>query len=89
MKASIIVQNLKCSGGAHVIHTKLSEIDAVSDLKVDVDAHKVSFKYHKETDAFEVKERLKSLGYPSIEDPNSLTNKIKSLVNCASGKILR
>jgi copper chaperone CopZ len=89
MKASIIVQNLKCSGGAHLIRIKLSEMEAISNLRVDVDARMVSFKYYNETDAFEVKERLKSMGYPSIEDANSLSTKIKSLVSCASGKLLR
>ncbi len=89
MKASIIVQNLKCSGGAHTISTKLSDIEAISDLAVNVEESKVSFKYKKETDAFEVKERLRSLGYPSIEDANSLSTKAKSLVSCISGRFTK
>jgi len=87
MKTSIIVQNLKCGGCAHTITSKLAELEFVSDLNVDVDQSKVSFSYTNETDALKVKQKLKSLGYPSIEDTNPLTTKAKSFVSCATGKI--
>ena len=87
MKTAIIIQNLKCGGCAHTITTKLSELDFISDLNVDVDESKVSFNYTNEMDAIKVKEKLKALGYPSIDDANSLTTKAKSFVSCATGKI--
>jgi len=34
-----------------------------------------------------VKEKLKSLGYPSIEDTNGVITKAKSFVSCATGKL--
>ena len=86
MKASIIVQNLKCGGCANTITTKLSEITNISDVSVDVQESKVSFNYKNETDAFSVKERLRAIGYPSIEDQNSIASKAKSFVSCATGK---
>lgn len=86
-KTSIIVQNLKCGGCAHTISTKLSTIENITNLNVDVEENKVSFNYLNEADALAVKEKLKYLGYPSIEDSNSLTSKAKSFVSCASGKI--
>ena len=87
MKTSISVQNLKCGGCAHTIISKLSTIENISDLQVDVEENLVSFNYLSETDAVTVKEKLKNLGYPSIDDGNSLASKAKSFVSCATGKI--
>lgn len=87
MKVSIIIQNLKCGGCAHTITSKLSELDFISDLNVNVDESKVSFNYTNEMDALKVKGKLKALGYPSIDETNSLTTKAKSFVSCATGKL--
>ena len=86
MKTSIIVQNLKCGGCAKTITNKLLEIDIISDVKVNVDESKVSFNANTEADVIVIKEKLKSLGYPSIEDNNSISSKAKSFVSCATGK---
>ncbi len=86
MKTSIIVQNLKCGGCAHTITTKLSEIDRISVINVNVDDSMVSFDYTNECDVVKVREKLKVLGYPSIDETNSLTSKAKSFVSCATGK---
>lgn len=86
MKTSIIVQNLKCGGCANTITTKLSSISNISNLEVDIEASKVSFNYINKEDALIVKEKLKNLGYPSIEEENSLGSKAKSFVSCATGK---
>ena len=87
MKTSIIVQNLKCGGCANTITTKLSTIDNITNLAVEVDESKVSFDYLNEADAVNVKDKLKHLGYPAIDDVNSLTSKAKSFVSCATGKM--
>ena len=87
MKTAILVQNLKCGGCAHTISTKLSEIKNISNLNIDIDEGKISFEYANENDTFQVKEKLKALGYPSIEDDNDLLLKAKSFVSCATGKI--
>ena len=86
MKTSIVVQNLKCRGCAHTITTKLSEIDRISVTNVNVDDSMVSFDYTNECDVVKVREKLKILGYPSIDETNSLTSKAKSFVSCATGK---
>jgi copper chaperone len=86
MKASIIVQNLKCGGCAHTISSKLSNIENIADVVVNVEESKVSFNYSNDLDAILVKEKLKDLGYPSIEDDNNLASKAKSFVSCATGK---
>ena len=87
MKTSIIVQNLKCGGCANTITTKLSEIENIKNLTVDVEESKVSFNYINEADAFIVKDKLKTLGYPSIDDTNSLTSKAKSFISCATDRL--
>ena len=87
MKTSIIVQNLKCGGCANTITTKLSEIDNIDNIIVDIVESKVSFNYNNDEDAFAVKDKLKALGYPSIDDTNSLTSKAKSFVSCATSKL--
>ncbi|MBO3098661.1 heavy-metal-associated domain-containing protein [Gelidibacter pelagius] len=87
MNTSIVVQNLKCGGCVNTITTKLSSIANISNLQVDVEESKISFSYLNEADAIQVKEKLKHLGYPSVEDSNSLTSKAKSFVSCATGKL--
>lgn len=86
MKTSILVQNLKCGGCAYTITSKLLELEFVSDVSVDVEHSKVTFAYTNELNALKVKQKLKDLGYPSIDDKNPLTSKAKSFVSCATGK---
>jgi len=87
MITSIIVQNLKCGGCVNTIIGKLSEISNVSNILVDKDLSTVSFNTQNSDDALVVKEKLKSLGYPSIEDTNGVITKAKSFVSCAAGKL--
>ena len=87
MKATIKTQNLKCGGCANTITTKLSTFENISDILVDLNESTVSFNYVNEVDAQKIKEKLKNIGYPSVEDTNSLTSKAKSFVSCATGKL--
>jgi len=87
MKTSIIVQNLKCGGCAKTTTSKISELDNISNVYVDTETATVSFTAQGTEDALSVKEKLKSLGYPSIEDENGVLSKAKSFVSCATGKM--
>lgn len=87
MRTSIIVQNLKCGGCAKTITTKLSQLENVTNILVDTESSTVSFVASNSEVAISVKEKLKSLGYPSIEDVNGVLSKAKSFVSCATGKI--
>jgi copper chaperone CopZ len=89
MKATIHIQNLKCGGCAKTITSKVSVLPNISNVIVDVESSSVSFNYNDFTDAVLVKDKLKSIGYPSIEMDNSALSKAKSFVSCASGKISR
>ncbi|PKG52687.1 MULTISPECIES: heavy-metal-associated domain-containing protein [Olleya] len=87
MNTSIVVQNLKCGGCANTITTKLAEIENISEITIDVDNSVVAFNHNNQAEALVVKERLKALGYPSIDDDNNLVSKAKSFVSCATGKL--
>ena len=87
MKTSILVQNLKCGGCAKTITVKLSETENISDIIIDVDESKVSFNYLNPSDLDVVKNKLSGLGYPSLDDDNSVLSKAKSFVSCATGKL--
>lgn len=87
MRTSIIVQNLKCGGCANTITTKLSQLENVTNILVDTESSTVSFVAISSEDALSVKEKLKTLGYPSIEDANGVLSKAKSFVSCATGKM--
>ena len=87
MNRSIIVQNLKCDGCAKTITGKLSEIENISEIAVDVDESKISFNYINQSDLDVVTKKLIVLGYPSIDDGNSVLSKAKSFVSCATGRL--
>lgn len=87
MKTSIIVQNLKCHGCVNTITSKLSVIDNITELTVDKDESTVSFNYQSDADLQAVKKKLIALGYPSIDDDNSVITKAKSVVSCATGRL--
>ena len=87
MNTSIVVQNLKCNGCANTIHSKLSHIQAISNINIDIENNKISFDFIAQEDILKVKKTLKTLGYPSIDETNSVVSKAKSFVSCASGKL--
>ncbi|WP_313114873.1 heavy-metal-associated domain-containing protein [Aequorivita sediminis] len=87
MKNSITVQNLKCGGCANTITNNLSKFKNISDVQVDVTSSTISFDSESADAIIKIKEKLKSLGYPLVEDSNSITSKAKSFVSCATGKM--
>jgi len=87
MKTTITVQNLKCGGCAKTITSGISQIEGIAEVQVDVDRSAVSFEFAGEDVLSAATAKLKSLGYPSIEDENSFLDKTKSFVSCATGKM--
>jgi copper chaperone CopZ len=87
MKTSIIVQNLKCEGCAKTITSKLTELESVSEVAVDMETAMVSFVHVNIDDAIRVRDQLKTLGYPSIDTKNTMAAKAISFVGCAKGKM--
>ncbi len=87
MKTTLYIQNLKCGGCANTISKNLGSIDSISDIFVNVDESSVSFDYLSATTLNEVKDKLKTLGYPEDGEANGLGSKAKSFVSCAVGKM--
>lgn len=87
MKTTINIQNLKCGGCANTIIKKISSLKGISEVEVNNETDSVSFIAEKDEDILTVKEKLFVLGYPSVDDANSLITKAKSFVSCASGRV--
>lgn len=90
MKQCIHVENIKCGGCANSIRKKLSVIDAVKDVDVDVESGQVSYDAETTQAVEEVKEVLRSMGYPQAGSQSGLSAagaKAKSYVSCALGKM--
>ena len=87
MQTTIHIQNLKCGGCANTITKNIASLDAITDVSVNVEESYVSFDYPTEEKLIEVKEKLKSLGYPEDGEANSLMEKATSYVSCAIGKM--
>ena len=87
MRTELYIQNLKCDGCAHTIITKLSELNGVSNVSVDVESSIVSFEHVSEDIINSTVDKLASLGYPVEGDKNSVISKTKSFVSCAVGRM--
>ncbi|WP_298477067.1 heavy-metal-associated domain-containing protein [uncultured Maribacter sp.] len=87
MKTSFIVQNLKCEGCAKTITNKLNTLNNITEVLVNPNNSTVSFSYRKEEDQEIIKNKLQSLGYPTIDSENSILAKAASFVSCATGKL--
>ncbi|WP_136479893.1 heavy-metal-associated domain-containing protein [Cognatitamlana onchidii] len=86
-KTTLEIQNLKCSGCANTIKTKLIDIEDITELSIDNKQNTVTFSYEKEETAQEVKQVLLKLGYPVVGDSNTIGTKAKSFVSCAIGRM--
>ncbi|MDX1364705.1 MAG: heavy metal-associated domain-containing protein [Arenibacter latericius] len=86
MESTITVQNIKCGGCASTITSKLSELEDITDVSVDVVSGTVSFETTNKDGIQELKNKLKSLGYPAADEKNGLDQKAKSFVSCATGR---
>jgi len=87
MTSVIPIQNLKCGGYANTIISKLKKIPTITNVSVSVESSSVSFDALKREDIATVKSELKSIGYPSLDEDNSVLSKAKSFVSCATGKL--
>ncbi len=87
MKTTIFVQNLKCGGCIKTITSKISELPNIENVTVEQETAAVSFSAGSEQDALLVKEKLRSLGYPEMNEENGMMSKAKSFVSCATGKM--
>ena len=87
METTIQIQNLKCGGCANTITKNIVVLGGITNVTVNVEESTVIFNYETEAQLVEVKEKLKTLGYPEDGATNSLGSKAKSYVSCAIGKM--
>lgn len=87
MKATLKIQNVKCNGCATTIKNKITKLDDVSSVFVNVENSTITFDYTKEEQLNQVKLTLKKLGYPLEGEENSIGEKAKSFLSCAIGKM--
>lgn len=87
MKIELNIQNLKCSGCANTIITKLSALENIDNVLVNPENSNVSFNYNNIEALENAKNKLKVLGYPINGEKNTLPSKAKSYISCAIGKI--
>ena len=87
METTIQIQNLKCGGCANTITKNIVVLGGITNVTVNVEESTVTFNYETEAQLAEVKEKLKTLGYPEDGATNSLGSKAKSYVSCAIGKM--
>ncbi len=88
MKLALNVQNIKCGGCAKTITTKLSELENITDVMVDVDSGTVSFESSNLDATQNLRNKLKALGYPTEDPKNGLGDKAKSFLSCAPGRLM-
>lgn len=87
MRTRIVIQNLKCGGCAKTITTRLAKEADVLHTEVLVDESAVVVKHDNTNTPIRIKEVLKQLGYPSVEEANGMLLKARSVMSCAAGKI--
>lgn len=94
MEYKIAVENIKCGGCANGIKQKLSAIDGLTNVDVEVEQGLVSIDtsdvYEDLTVVNAAKEQLLKMGYPeqgSVEGLKAAGAKAKSFVSCAIGKM--
>lgn len=89
MKFSLLVDNIKCGGCASHIKGKLSALDCVTLVEVDVENGLVSGEMIEDVRVL-IKATLAKLGYPESgtqDGLEALGSKAKSYVSCAVGKM--
>ncbi|MEZ4810344.1 MAG: heavy metal-associated domain-containing protein [Allomuricauda sp.] len=88
MMTKIAVQNLKCGGCANTIKRNLDKMEGISDVHVEIESAEVTFNFESDTRIDAVKQSLKTMGYPAMDDENTLSAKAKSYVSCGMGRLM-
>ncbi len=89
MKRELYIQNLKCSGCANTITKEISKIEDIKELSINEEKSLVSFNAIEDETLKKVVVRLKELGYPVVDEENSLLTQAKSFVSCAVGRMTK
>lgn len=84
---TITIANLKCGGCAATITKKLSGIQGVNNVKVDIDHDQVNISYADPATRTQITNTLLSIGYPEATAENGLLTQLKSYASCMVGRM--
>lgn len=90
MEIQFLVENIRCGGCANTITSKLSEIEGVESVDVDIEGQAITVQSANGDNREKIAECLLSMGYPeqgTVEGLQALKGKAKSVVSCAVGKM--
>jgi copper chaperone len=87
MNQIIKVANLKCSGCANSIQSKLGSLEGMEQVKVDIENDEVSVNFQTPLLLDTIKAQLLSMGYPEATEHNGLLTQLKSYASCMIGRI--
>ena len=82
----IIIANLSCNGCVNTITKKLSILDGVNSVTVNLESNMVSVTHNDETSFEQLTKTLASIGYPEATEKNGLLTQLKSISSCMTGK---
>ncbi len=84
------IENVKCSGCAHTLKSKLKDEFGAVEVNLDIFPRQITLDID-ESRVPMLGEALKKIGYPMSSDElgiiDGITTKAKSFVSCAIGKI--
>lgn len=83
---TFLIQNLKCGGCEKQIISKLEAIKGISNVQIDQEQGAVNFDFSNKDLLGIVVQSLQKMGYPLIEQHNSLLDKTKSYISCMIGR---
>lgn len=86
MKSELQVQNLKCGGCANTITTHLLKLEGIQTVHIEQDTATIAIDHEHQNNLGQVREKLRTLGYPVSSEGNGILLKAKSYISCATGK---
>lgn len=84
---TIQIANLKCSGCAHTITQKLTQLAGVNSVNASIENELVDIQHEGVLQRTDFTNALKALGYPEANTENGLLTKAKSYTSCMIGKL--
>lgn len=84
---NITIANLSCGGCVKTITKKLTEIEGVNQVNVDLETSIVTAEFDEPATLEQITEKLQSIGYPEATEKNGLLTKMKSITSCMAGKL--
>jgi copper chaperone CopZ len=83
----IVVANMKCGGCESTIKSKISEMEGVQSVIVNLNEDSVTINHNGKVSREDFVKKLHSIGYPEATEENGLLLQLKSYASCVIGRI--